>query len=167
MKLLLSPHPDDETLFAAYTIMREKPLVVIVTHPTLQGYNGYERLMESYKAMQILGAPVAFLGIPEHELDFSRLWNALKIFKGYDTVYAPALDGGHEHHDLVYKVAKKVFSTVRTYRTYGKDETRATGEEVIPTAQELILKQRAMNCYKTQIENELTAHYFTTTKEYI
>jgi len=31
MKLLLSPHNDDECLFAAYTLMREKPLVIVVT----------------------------------------------------------------------------------------------------------------------------------------
>ena len=28
------------------------------------------------------------------------------------------------------------------------------------------LKQKAMDCYKTQIENPLTSHYFTTLKEY-
>src|SRR5690606_38099756 len=28
-RIFISPHPDDETLFGAYTLMREKPLVVI------------------------------------------------------------------------------------------------------------------------------------------
>ncbi len=28
-KILLTPHADDETLFAAYTLLREKPLVVL------------------------------------------------------------------------------------------------------------------------------------------
>ena len=31
MKILLAPHNDDEALFAAYTIMREHPLVIVVT----------------------------------------------------------------------------------------------------------------------------------------
>ena len=68
MRVFLSPHSDDEILFGAYTIMREKPLVIVCTHATMQGGNGYERAMESYKAMKMLGASVMFLGIDEDKL---------------------------------------------------------------------------------------------------
>jgi hypothetical protein len=30
VKLLLAPHNDDETLFAAYTCLRERPKVVVI-----------------------------------------------------------------------------------------------------------------------------------------
>ena len=60
MKLFLSPHPDDETLFGAFTLMREKPLVVIITDSYIQQNRGenitpQQRFQESVNAMKILG----------------------------------------------------------------------------------------------------------------
>lgn len=164
---LLSPHPDDETLFASYTIMREKPIVIILTHPTEQGNNAGERIFEAYSACQILGVPVMFLGIPENKFSEEILREKLSQLNITDeTVIAPALDGGHIHHDITHKVATDMFWNVKYYKTYGKGETRAEGWEVEPTDEEREIKQRAMNCYKTQRENPLTAHYFLTDKEY-
>ena len=163
--IFISPHPDDETLFGAYTIMRFKPLVLMVTHPTEQGDNGNERLLETYEAMRILGSPVCFLGIPENELNEENLTKALFRFKD-EFAFIPDLDGGHPHHDLIHNVCKDMFPVHETYKTYGKGETRAIGKEIIPTDKELEFKIEAMKCYKTQIENPLTNHYFLTTKEY-
>ena len=36
MKLHLSPHNDDESLFAAYTLIREKPTVLIISDSDMQ-----------------------------------------------------------------------------------------------------------------------------------
>lgn len=167
MTILLAPHPDDETLFAAYTIIREKPLVIVVTHPTMQGDNGYERIMESYRAMRILGASVCFLHIPEHDLDGDVLTEKLQPFIGASLVYAPDLESGNPHHDMVHLVAKELFSNVKTYRTYGKNQKRTLeGDEVIPTANEVILKKQAMECYTTQLNNQMTHHYFMDTREF-
>jgi LmbE family N-acetylglucosaminyl deacetylase len=164
---LLSPHPDDEILFTAYKIMREKPIVVILTFPTLQGENGYERIMESYKAMQLLGSPIMFLNIPEHEFSEERLREELlKLGITDQNVHVPHLDGGHKHHDITHKVATEMFWNVSYYRTYGKGETRAEGWEVIATEEEQQLKRKSMDIYQTQINNPLTSHYFNTIKEY-
>jgi LmbE family N-acetylglucosaminyl deacetylase len=164
---VISPHPDDEVLFCAYKIMREKPIVVIVTHPTLQGDNGHERLMESYKAMRLLGASILFLGIPEHELNETILRKKLeKLGIKSQRVIVPALDRGHPHHDLIHFVCTDMFWNIEYYKTYGKGETRAIGWEVEATKEEQELKQKAMNCYQTQINNPNTAHYFSTLKEY-
>jgi LmbE family N-acetylglucosaminyl deacetylase len=164
---LLSPHSDDEILFTAYTIMREKPVVIILTFPTLQGDNGNERIMESYKAMKMLGSPVMFLNIPEHEFTEDRLRAELgKLSITDQRVHVPHLDGGHKHHDITHKVATEMFWNISYYRTYGKGETRALGWEVEATDEEKELKQKAMNIYQTQINNPLTAHYFTTLNEY-
>jgi LmbE family N-acetylglucosaminyl deacetylase len=128
MQYLISPHCDDEVLFTAYKIMREKPIVVILTFPTLQGENGYERIMESYKAIKLLGSPIMFLNIPEHEFSEERLREELsKLGITDQNVHVPHLDGGHKHHDITHKVATEMFWNVTYYRTYGKGETRAEG----------------------------------------
>jgi len=164
---ILAPHPDDEILFTAYTIIRERPIVVILTFPTLQGNNGLERLTESLKAMSMLNAPVLFLNIPEDEFSEDRLREELlKLGITDQKVHVPHLDGGHEHHDITHKVATEMFWNVSYYRTYGKGETRAKGFEVQATEAERILKRKAMDCYQTQINNPLTSHYFTTLEEY-
>jgi LmbE family N-acetylglucosaminyl deacetylase len=162
---LLAPHCDDEVLFTAYKIMREKPVVVILTFPTLQGDNGHERIMESYKAMKILGAPILFLNIPEHQFTADRLKEELTKLN-ISRVHVPHLDGGHKDHDITHRVTTEMYEDVSYYRTYGQGETRAKGFEVEATNEEKALKQQAMNCYQTQINNPLTAHYFTTLNEY-
>jgi LmbE family N-acetylglucosaminyl deacetylase len=71
MSILFSAHQDDESLFACYTIMREKPLVVVV-------YDGYQhqrkfnigvnvRRNESIMAMKLLGVNVEFMGLSDDE----------------------------------------------------------------------------------------------------
>lgn len=170
MKIFLSPHSDDEILFGAYTIMREKPLVVIVTHATMQGDNGNERAMESYRAMKMLGASVMFLGIDEDKLTEEVLEERLRFLDDDDYLYlfAPEHEeNGNPHHNLVNKVANKLTWRIQTYKTYTGLEDRTIGIEVVPTPEELELKKRAMACYKTQIQNPNTAHYFNVTNEYV
>ncbi len=169
MQVFLSPHSDDEILFGAYTIMREKPLVVICTHATTQGDNGYERAMESYRAMKMLGASVMFLGIDEDELTKELLEKKLRFLDSDDYlwIYAPEYEkGGNPHHNIVASAAEIFGSHIQTYKTYSGLESRTIGKEVIPTPEELELKKRAIACYKTQIENPNTAHYFETYAEY-
>ena len=168
MKILISPHPDDETLFAAYTILHEKPLVIIVTYPTMQGNNGEQRLMESYKAMQTLGAPVCFLGIREDELTEDSLAQALEMFWEAEEVFVPEFEEeGNLQHNLVRNVAGKMFKNIKTYKTYTGLQERTVGTEIVPTDHELTLKKLAMECYVSQKQNKDTAHYFNTTKEYV
>lgn len=168
MQVFLSPHSDDEILFGAYTIMREKPLVVICTHATMQGGNGYERAMESYRAMKMLGASVMFLGIDEDELTEEVLEEKLSILgDDYIYFYSPEYEeNGNPHHNIVANVVKKRYYAGQTYKTYTGLESRTIGKEIIPTPGELELKKKAMACYKTQIENPNTAHYFQTYAEY-
>ncbi len=162
MKVLLAPHSDDEALFNSYYIMRNKPLVVIVTHPTLQGDNGEERLLESYRAMRMLDVPVMFLGIPEHLLSEELLIEKLSFIEPTDMVSIPALEHGNPHHDLVHKVGMELFWNIRLYKTYGGD----VGKEVVATKEEKELKMKVLSCYQTQINDKNCSHYFETLKEY-
>lgn len=166
LKYFISPHSDD-IIFATYTILREKPIVITVTHSTLQGDNGFERVLEDYKASKILNVPIMFLGIDEDELTDLILYDKLYKLKTDDIVYIPEYqENGNPQHNLVNRVAKNIFPNIREYKTYSGLEDRTTGAEIIPTEEELELKKKAMECYRTQIENPMTAHYFNSNKEY-
>jgi len=66
-QILIAPHNDDEVLFAAYTLMRNRLHVVIVTDSYIQeergdiGCDAETRRQESIKACALLGCSVSFL----------------------------------------------------------------------------------------------------------
>lgn len=167
-KYFISPHSDD-IIFATYTILREKPIVVTITHSTLQGDNGFDRVLEDYKASKILGVPIMFLGIDEDELTEEILVEKLSVIskETADVVYIPEYqENGNPQHNLVNKVCKRLFWDTKDYKTYSGLEDRTLGIEIIPTEEELEIKKQAMACYRTQIENPMTAHYFEVYNEY-
>jgi LmbE family N-acetylglucosaminyl deacetylase len=159
MKLLLSPHNDDECLFAAYTLMRERPLVIIVTDSDAQlnkGVTAEMRREESRRACETLGVAVSFLGLKDGSLDEANLRERLAPFasQGWQRVYAPAIQGGHKDHDVLAKVASSIFPRVSLYSTYAEGEhftPKGTGIEPNPTQNEIELKNRALECYASQI----------------
>jgi LmbE family N-acetylglucosaminyl deacetylase len=155
-KIVLAPHNDDEALFCAYTIIREKPLVIVVTDGFNQTIYGrptdwLERRKESIRAMNILGASVVFLSIKDTELTDLLLIDRLSNLNP-DEVYAPAVQGGHHHHDLIGKVAKTLFNDkVKYYSNYSKKYLFVMqGQEIKPTPEEIELKNRALAEYRTQ-----------------
>ena len=108
-----------------------------------------------------------FLGIDEDELTDLILYDKLYKLKTDDVVYIPEYqENGNPQHNLVNRVAKNIFPNIKTYKTYSGIEDRTIGKEIIPTEEELELKKKAMECYMTQIENPMTAHYFNSNKEY-
>jgi LmbE family N-acetylglucosaminyl deacetylase len=159
MKLLLSPHNDDECLFAAYTLMREKPLVVIVTDSDLQlaeGVTAQQRREESRRACELLGVPVVFLGLKDGTLEQQKadLMRRLEPFASqpWAQVYAPAIQGGHKDHDALGEVVTSMFSSVSYYATYAVGECfTPAGREIAPTPNEIELKNRGLDCYASQI----------------
>ena len=163
-KILLSPHNDDETLFAAYIILREKPLVVIAT-------DGYAQMERSHKeitpelrknetlcAMKILGAEVEFFGIRDTLINHESLKRKLATFNP-EIVYAPYPNSVHEQHNLVGNMAYELYGNrVKFYATYTKQEVynietlAPKGDiEIKPTKEEMELKNQALDCYKSQI----------------
>lgn len=157
MKLFISPHNDDEALFGAFTILREKPLVIVVTDSWIQFNRGDkntadERWQETLNAMEILGAASYRVGIRDDILYDGVVKSALKKFSGFDTVYAPAIQGGNVQHDLIGQIAKEIWPNVKQYTTYTKTELWTKGNiEIIPTTEEINIKNRALQCYKSQL----------------
>lgn len=156
MKLFISPHSDDSVLFGAFTLLRERPLVLTVTDSWIQYNRGdnitaEQRRLEDIEAMKILGCGIVFGGIRDDIADEWQVRNLLSKFGAFDTVYAPALQGGNKDHDLISKVAKEMFKVIE-YSTYAPGQFYTPGTtEIIPTALELETKNRALACYQSQI----------------
>lgn len=169
MKILFSPHNDDEVLFTAYTLMREKPLVIIVTDSFIQpnrgevGCDAETRWNETKRAMEILGVPVMRLGIKDFELDYQFLGSfLLKSISGVGTIYCPAIQEGNPHHDLISRACQAVFGDkCKLYSTYGGGEWFSKGDiEIVPTEEEFELKKKALLEYKSQINLPSTKPHF-------
>lgn len=167
MKILASPHNDDETLFCALTCMREQLLVIIITDSFIQpergdyGCTAEIRRKETIEAMKIAKCPVVFLGIKDTELTEEILRNRLKEFKA-DLIYAPAIQNGNPQHNIVGKVVKELFGDkCEQYMTYTKTELYTTGSrEIKPTEAELEMKKQMLNCYQSQLLLPSTRPHF-------
>lgn len=164
--LFIAPHNDDEALFGSYTLIREKPLVVVVTDGFIQAKRGDdvtwdERRAETLEAMRMAGCPVLFGGIPDDVVNSGLIRSLLGSLFNFSRVYAPALQGGNAHHDMVSVVAREMFHDVIQYTTYTKDELWTTGnKEIIPSVEEAVLKDQMLNCYQSQINLPSTAPHF-------
>ena len=168
MKLFLSPHNDDECLFGALMIMREKLLVVVVYDGYVQGNRGVgvfatQRRLETISAMEELGCsmPPKFLGLRDDcaytpdDVVF-RLRSVVDVDQTFESVYAPMYDlDGHAQHNIVSLAADKLnaASHVR-YSTYTRNGGRQrTQNEVSPTNGDMIArKHRALACYASQMD---------------
>ncbi len=166
--IFLAPHNDDESLFGAYTLMRHKPLVIVVTDSWIQpsrgeqGCEDWQRRNETIEAMKLAGCPVVFMGISDVALTEEILRDRLKFFNP-ETVYIPAQQGGNKQHDLVNKVALELFGRSRCeqYSTYSKTQLYIPeGYEIKPTQIEMELKNKMLDCYTSQINLKSTKPHF-------
>lgn len=174
--LLLAPHNDDETLFAAFTILRENPDVVVCYRSRKQedqGVTWQEREQETSEALTVLGVDghtAAWWQWPTWDSnDGSRhemlIWLSAHIGK-YDRIFAPAIeDGGHPQHNLIGALADDVFGpeNVTHYLTYtgGGRWNRSRSEREVEYEPEWITRKlRALACYRSQHRLWATAHHF-------
>lgn len=179
VKLLLSPHNDDEALFCAFTIMRERPTVVVAFDSYVQpfrgvpGCNNVIRRQETVRALrELTGDPrdsdIGDIEVPLHFLGFSdaEVWtpevlagglvNALPDIGKYEQIWAPAwVVNGHDQHNALGEAADLLFPGKVTHyatytRTYGKSRN---GTEVQPrSGEDISRKLRALACYRSQLE---------------
>jgi LmbE family N-acetylglucosaminyl deacetylase len=160
MNLLLSPHNDDEVLFAAFTVIREKPHVVVC----FRGADGFGdpgvREDESRAAVAILGASAFKQWDLASCTDEAMRAYFVEFDNGgrYDRVYAPDLICTHREHLQVARCAADVFhGRLTTYHTYVHPRgdawpVRVTSDRLVPySPEDVALKLRALQCYATQI----------------
>lgn len=164
MAIFVAPHNDDETLFGAFTILREKPLVVIVYDGHLQADRGlpvtwHERRAETSSALNILGGATAcFLGIPDNDPGVTPAMIRAKLLETLgkidETVFAPAWEfDGHEQHNLVAEAIEDA-SNVRRYLTYTRHAGKSTGGRPVPIGLRgwIPRKLAALACYQSQFD---------------
>jgi len=73
------------------------------------------------------------------------------------------MQGGNKQHDLINKVALELFGKDKCeqYCTYTKTELYTTGGwELKPTQQEIELKDKALDCFKSQLLLRSTKPHF-------
>lgn len=169
MKLFLSPHNDDETLFGAFTIQREKPLVVVVFDSYVQAIRGNDvtwgqRRLETERALETLvpdSADWRFLGLRDdvNQPSITAIAHLVEQLGDFEHVYAPAIElNGHAHHDIVGRVADWIWSPGRVthYLTYTRDKGKSTSAHRVPveSGEWTRRKLRALACYESQIDIE-------------
>jgi LmbE family N-acetylglucosaminyl deacetylase len=181
VKLLIDPHGDDAVLFASFTVMRERPLVLVVFDSFVQPLRGalgcdlMTRRRESLDAMVHLDPPkIEWLGFRDGDPPVvNNLTNALvACIDGIDVnfpaleIWAPAYEeGGHEQHNLVARACDAFEGSCRVHRylTYTRRHGKSRLEdpdyrypyraEVLPrSGEDIARKHRALACFKSQMQ---------------
>jgi LmbE family N-acetylglucosaminyl deacetylase len=170
VNILLSPHSDDETLFAAYTCQQHHPLIVVCLRSVVQeqrfGITHDTRQAEAECAATELGCQIAQLQISDAEPDWLELGIQLqKLRPDVERVFAPAIEvDGHEQHNRVGEIALQVFGSRRVtqYLTYRRGLGRSTnGQRVVPEPDWVLGKLRALACYTSQVFEPSCQPWFT------
>ena len=157
--LLIAPHADDESLFAAYLAQRYSAHIVVVYD------EGREN--ELAQAAQWLGCTYEQLGVSKQAVRHvvEHYLRSLSKRDEWDTVIVPYVeDNGHEEHNLVGTIAAQVFSPrwIVPYRTYAPRGRRSIGTESFPGEPvHVSRKLAALSCYRSQIEDPATGPWFS------
>jgi LmbE family N-acetylglucosaminyl deacetylase len=173
--VIFSPHNDDETLFAFYTMARNQAELVVVLRSMRQqrfqdGPTYQRRENETLCATRVAGVSyvqwIAFYDDdPPWELVAEFVGSYIDISRP-ELVIAPAWEeDGHEDHNALAEIVtdlsrSRQFEEVR-YLTYRRGHGRSTeGEEVVPSPAERAQKAAALRCYASQRNHPPTRYWF-------
>lgn len=155
--VLFAPHSDDETLFAAFTVLKYRPAIV-VCYPSERDYGDTAtREAETRDAMSVLG------GGPVEQWkggDLVAQMRACDRRVQPTLVFAPDRRASHPDHVAVAAAAREVFGTrVTTYHTYD-GARRVTSDHPVPFEPVWVQqKLRALSRYTSQLTHP-RAHTF-------
>lgn len=146
MKILLAPHCDDETLFAAYICLREHPWVVFCFDGAARHGCSEIRTREADAATRLLGCDMIALHSTPSTLRAD--------LAGYEPshVWAPLPEqDGNSDHNAVGEIARDLWPDRTTfYTTYTPAGRTVAGVRIEPLPGWETLKRRAMSCYESQ-----------------
>ena len=180
-KIFFSPHNDDESLFGAFTIMRELPHVVVVlksfiqeSRPQSSFATAAVRENETAAAVRIMGATWeqwdyrddCCLNQPTVDAISERMLDLKK--RGVEEVWGPAFHPqGHAHHNMVAISVHRVWGDAATYYTTYIPGERQLGEPVPYELWMVEKKLRALACYSSQLIQEwMVPHFMRGLEEY-
>lgn len=159
-RYFLAPHPDDETLWGSFTLLRHRPTVVCVLSC------GAHRDAELHAACDVLGVPRETWSFPESEPDWPAIRDRIAML-GHAVIYAPAwAAGGNSDHNRIAELADETHPGrvvhYGTYTTAGKQ----TGGTIVPFEPDWVpLKLRALACYPSQSGHPSHAPHFMRSQE--
>lgn len=171
MKLFLSPHFDDETLFGSFTILKNPDITVCTCFVPRETTEQTVRMQETHQALYILGDPnwnvLSFLNpLFEKETSLEQLLDRLSVLdkeQWYEGVLAPMEEqGGNPDHNLLSLAADEIFSgRVTHYATYTWPGGRTVTDKPVPYEPHWVgLKHQALACHRSQMERASTAEHF-------
>ncbi len=157
--ILFAPHNDDETLFAAFTVLRYRPRVVVCFESSGDYGDPEKRLAESRDAGAVLGAA----SVEQWKGgDLVAQMRALDARDRPSRVFAPDPKASHPDHVATAEAAAEVFGDrLTTYHTYDKKGKVRTGRLVTFEPAWIQQKLRALARYTTQIRHERAHEFFT------
>ncbi len=156
--VLFAPHSDDETLFAAFTILKHRPHVVVCFESAGDYGETKVREAETRDAMSVLGAAgVEQWAGGELETQMRDLDARLRP----SIVFAPSERSSHPDHVHVARAAAAVFgSRLTQYHTYINGK-KVTSDRVAPFERPWIAqKLRALARYESQIAHPRAHEFF-------
>lgn len=176
MKLFIAPHNDDETLFGAFTILREAAeiTVAVVYDSFVQPSRGHihadmlTRRGETVAALEeLLGKGTNrynFCGVSDLDVSVAGVELALRALRAYENkhkritdVFLPAFAAeGHQQHNLVNQLGREVFDDgerlIYEYTTYTGGRRQTSAHPVAIQHEWVAKKLRALACYTSQHE---------------
>jgi LmbE family N-acetylglucosaminyl deacetylase len=161
VNLLFAPHSDDESLFAAFTVLRFCPRVIIC-FPSTRDYGATDtRLHETQRAMDYLGGA----GVEQWDgYDLvGKMRSLLPDFAIGDRVFAPSPDTTHPDHRCVSRSAVEAFGADRVtlYHTY-KDGLKVRSDKQVSFEPAWVQRKLlALAQYTSQLEHPRANQFFT------
>lgn len=156
--LLLSPHHDDEALFAGYLCLAHRPAVLVCYPGAARHGDPATRQAETRAAMGVLGCEATLGYGTGADLEDAIVAAASPTA----TVFAPLPeDGGHSDHNRVGDLAARLFpGRVVFYTTYTKAGRSTCGDPVDVQPGWEALKRLALACYPSQLKRRGTRVHF-------
>jgi hypothetical protein len=159
--VLFAPHNDDEALFAAFTILRYRPQVIVCFESSGDYGDPRVREAETRAAMAVLGAGAVEQWASVGHLDLAAQMRAYDARVRPTRVWAPDLRTSHPDHRAVGTVAVEVFGDrVTTYHTYVDGEKVRQGRPVDVEVGWAQFKHRALARYDSQLRHPRAHHFF-------
>lgn len=159
--ILFSPHADDETLFAAFLVIRHRPDVVICFPSSGDYGDTATRTEESRRAVAMLGGGLVVQWGGEHLEEHMR---AIDEARKPERVFAPSAMASHPDHVAVAIAAGLVFGDrVTAFHTY---DARAGGKvragNISAYRVEWVERKRlALACYQSQLAHPRAREFFS------
>jgi len=163
--VFLSPHNDDETLFGAFTILGDRPRVIVCFRSVVQaqqyGIPHAVREAETAEALRCLGLEgYEQWTISDAQPDWVRLHDQIAQIEA-SVIYAPLPEAdGNAQHNRVGLMAAKLHGKGLYYATYTTKGKSREGRRVVFEPRWPWLKMKALACYQSQATLPSTYDHF-------